>query len=410
MSGTNPPACAGTIQTRPHDERVSRGRGRSGRFAGPIPGVYPIDSGTAELIRDRDNPDGYLLMINHVESSHIDLSDPTNLEFEYIRWIASIIQEHQPPTTPMRVLHLGAAACSLARYLIDVRPGSQHLAVDTDAELARLVREWFDLPKAPALRIRIGDARAVTEALPDAGFSVVVRDVFAGAVTPAPLITVEFARQAQRVLRPGGLYVVNCADTLDLRLVRSEIATFARGFRPAGRGGRPADAQGPATRECDHRRIRHADRQCDIGPSTAGRRRTRPVMGCRASPRVRQKRRTARRSRHLRPKQLASREIADAARVPAHTVRPDSATDRSEMGRSVCARRFCMRRADSVCAGRDCMRGGEAGGQRMKAAATPESTGIRRPVVMGRVPLVSASTASAMCSGSTSSLRTVRCA
>jgi spermidine synthase len=169
-------------------------------------------------------------MINHVESSHIDLSDPTNLEFEYIRWMASIIEEHQPPTTPMRVLHLGAAACSLARYLITIRPGSQHLAVDTDAELARLVREWFDLPKAPALRIRIGDARAVTESLPDAGYSVVVRDVFAGAVTPAPLITVEFARQAQRVLRPGGLYVVNCADTLDLRLVRSEIATFARVF------------------------------------------------------------------------------------------------------------------------------------------------------------------------------------
>jgi spermidine synthase len=184
----------------------------------------------AELIRDRDNPDGYLLMINHVESSHIDLSDPRHLEFEYMRWIASIVEDHQPAAMPMRVLHLGAAACSLARYLITGRPGSQHLAVDTDAELARLVREWFDLPKAPGLRIRVGDARAVTESLPDAGHSVVVRDVFAGAVTPAPLITVEFARQAQRVLRPGGLYVVNCADTLDLRLVRSEIATFARVF------------------------------------------------------------------------------------------------------------------------------------------------------------------------------------
>jgi hypothetical protein len=212
---------------------MSRARervGRGGRLAGPTPGVYPIDSGTAELIRDRDNPDGYLLMINHVESSHIDLSDPRHLEFEYMRWIASIIEDHQPATTQMRVLHLGAAACSLARYLITVRPGSQHLAVDTDAELARLVRQWFDLPKAPALRIRVGDARAVTESLPDAGHSVVVRDVFAGAVTPAPLTTVEFARQARRVLRPGGLYVVNCADTLDLKLVRSEIATFARVF------------------------------------------------------------------------------------------------------------------------------------------------------------------------------------
>ena len=204
--------------------------GRTSRFVGPTPGVYPIDSGTAELIQDRDNPDGYLLMINHVESSHIDLADPTWLDFEYMRWIASVIEDSQPPSVPMRVLHLGAGACSLARYLITVRPSSQHLAVDTDGELARLVREWFDLPKAPALRIRVGDARIVTEALPDASHTVVVRDVFAGAHTPTPLTTVEFTRQARRVLKPGGLYVVNCADTLDLKLVRSEIATIGTVF------------------------------------------------------------------------------------------------------------------------------------------------------------------------------------
>ncbi len=191
--------------------------------------MYPIDSGTAELIQDRDNPLGYLLLINHVESSHIDLADPAWLDFEYMRWIASVIEQTQQ-SGPMRVLHLGAAACSLARYLITVRPGSQHLAVDTDAELARLVREWFDLPKAPALRIRIGDARAVTETLPDGGYSVVVRDAFAGAVTPAPLTTAQFTRAVRRVLRPGGLYVVNCADTLDLRLARAEMATIGSVF------------------------------------------------------------------------------------------------------------------------------------------------------------------------------------
>ena len=210
---------------------VGRRRERSGRgeqAVGPLPGIYDIDSGTATLIADRDNPRAFMLLVNGVESSHIDLSDPTRLDFEYVRWFASIIEHH--PIEPLRVLHLGAAACSLARYLIAVRPQSQHLAVDTDGELARLVREWFDLPRAPALKIRVGEARAVTEALPAGSYGVIVRDVFAGAVTPLPLTTAEFTTQVRRVLRADGLYLVNCADTPDLGLARAEAATIGAEF------------------------------------------------------------------------------------------------------------------------------------------------------------------------------------
>ena len=207
---------------------MGRQRDRTNRATGPTPGFYPIDSGTAELRQDRDNSSGYLLMVNGVESSHIDLSDPSVMDFEYMRWISSAILDGQKD--PLRVLHLGAAACSLARFLIHERPGSQHLAVDTDGELARLVREWFDLPKAPALRIRVGDARTVTEALPDDSYSVVVRDVFAGAVTPSPLTTLEFTQQVRRVLKPGGLYLLNCGDTPDLKLSRAEAATVGQVF------------------------------------------------------------------------------------------------------------------------------------------------------------------------------------
>jgi len=215
------------------DEPMARHREHSGRKSrppGPTPGLYPIDSGTAELVQDRDNPDGYLLMVNGVQSSHIDLSDPRRLEFEYMRWIASVVEQSSEAAEPMRVLHLGAAACSLARYLLQVRPASQHLAVDSDGELARLAREWFDLPKAPALRIRVGDARLVTESLADASFTVVVRDVFAGAVTPPSMTTVEFTAQVRRILKPGGLYLLNCGDAPDLNGSRAEVATVGAIF------------------------------------------------------------------------------------------------------------------------------------------------------------------------------------
>ena len=210
---------------REHQRRS--GRDGTGR---PTPGRYPIDSGLAEIIQDRDNSDGFLLLVNGAQSSYVDLSDASRLEFEYMRWMAAVIEHCAPVDEPLRALHLGAAACSLARSLIAGRPGSQHLAVDADAELTRLVRLWFDLPRAPALRIRVGDARTVTQALPPASRGVVIRDVFAGTVTPRMLTTVEFARHVRRVLTPGGLYLVNCGDAPDLRLARAEAATIGSVF------------------------------------------------------------------------------------------------------------------------------------------------------------------------------------
>ena len=165
----------------------------------PAPGVYLIDSGTAELIRDRDRSDGYLLLVNGVESSHADLSDPSWLEFEYLRWMATFVSHQFADRPGYQVVHLGAAGCSLARHLLAVRPDSRHLAVEIDARLAALVRDWFDLPRAPRLRVRVGEARAVVGTLPNSSYDVVVRDVFAGAETPVPLTTVEFTEDARRI-------------------------------------------------------------------------------------------------------------------------------------------------------------------------------------------------------------------
>ena len=192
--------------------------------------LVPIDTGTVRLEPDRDRPRAFMLYVNGVESSHVDLDDPAWLEFEYLRWMATVVLEAFGPGDRLDVLHLGAAGCSLARSLLAQRPGSRHLAVEIDERLAELVRDWFELPRAPALRIRVGEARAVTQSLADGGRDVVVRDVFAGDRTPAPLITVEFARHVRRVLRPGGWYLVNCADSASLDLARDEAATLRAVF------------------------------------------------------------------------------------------------------------------------------------------------------------------------------------
>ncbi|MEV7634039.1 fused MFS/spermidine synthase [Microbacterium sp. NPDC089318] len=204
---------------------------------GPVEGVYYIDTGDCELIADQDNSTGWLLKINGVMSSHIDLADPLFLDFEYMRWIAALIESRWPPSDvagngqKLRGLHLGGGACSLARYVAAAYPDARQVVVELDGKLAEYVRGWFDLPKAPLLRLRVGEARAVTETLTPDTRDFIIRDVFAGAFTPRPLTTAEFTAHARRVLAPGGLYVVNSGDAPDLKNAREDAATIAAAFK-----------------------------------------------------------------------------------------------------------------------------------------------------------------------------------
>lgn len=194
-------------------------------------GPVATSSGTVELVRHPDDPDAVTVLVNGVPSSHLDLADPTWLEFEYMQHMAAVLD--LLPAGPLDAVHLGAAACALPRRIEAVRPGSRQIAVDVDEALLRLAREWFALPRAPRLRLRAGDGRAVLEALPDASADLVVRDAFAGDATPAHLSTVEFVAQVRRVLRPGGVYLANCADRPPLALARAELATTGTAFRTA---------------------------------------------------------------------------------------------------------------------------------------------------------------------------------
>lgn len=198
---------------------------------GPIAGTFQTDTGTAELIPDGDNPHGWLLMLNGVQSSHVDLADPLRLEFEYMRWIIALVHDRWGAEEKLRTLSLGGAACSMPRYLVAAYPNSRNVVVEIDGKLANLVRDWFELPRAPLLKIRVGEAREVTESLTESSRELIIRDVFAGAKTPHPLTTTEFTEAARKVLIPGGIYVVNCGDSSALALARREAATISAAFK-----------------------------------------------------------------------------------------------------------------------------------------------------------------------------------
>jgi spermidine synthase len=184
--------------------------------------------GRVELLADLDRPGSWMLLVDGISQSHVDLDDPRHLDLEYMQRLGHLIDLAAPAGTPLRVLHLGAGALTLARYVAATRPGSQQLAVEADAEVARLVRRRLPVshaqPAAGRIGVRLGDARAVLERLPAGSFDVVVADVFAGDRTPAHLTSVEFTGAAARVLAPTGVYAVNVGDGPPLAHARGRAA------------------------------------------------------------------------------------------------------------------------------------------------------------------------------------------
>lgn len=201
----------------------------------PAAETFEIDTGTAEIEHEHDG--SMLLKVNGVPSSHIVPGEPERLDFEYMRWIAAAVEAFagtRIDATRARLTHLGGGGCSLARYFAHTWPGSRNTVVELDGALAELAREHFDIPRAPAVKIRVGDAREVTDTFGPASRDVIIRDVFAGSVTPRCLSTVEFCTQCAQSLSPGGLYVANCGSHADLKEAREEIAGMREAFAHVG--------------------------------------------------------------------------------------------------------------------------------------------------------------------------------
>ncbi|MBO3724287.1 fused MFS/spermidine synthase [Actinomyces bowdenii] len=236
--------------------RPGRGARRSSGRAGPsspghsslahLPvGPVPTSLASAELVRRED---GVLLLLDGTESSYLDLRDPTRLDFEYHQQMDAVAEVLLGRGTPLRALHLGGAGCALARAWDRTRPGSAQLAVEIDEALARYARQWFDLPRSPRLRIRVGDAARVLPELRPGQWDVVVRDVFTRSAVPPNCRDEAFLASCLRALRPGGIALINTVSPPRPEL-GAELGLLRRLFGgllvvadpPVARGARPGN-------------------------------------------------------------------------------------------------------------------------------------------------------------------------
>lgn len=188
---------------------------------------------------------GRTLMLDQLRHAYVDLDDPNYLEFAYIRWFDLAVRPVAERTAgDFDALHLGGGGFTFPRHLAATYPASHHTILELDPIVHQTAVEELGLDPSPSLSIVLGDARPSVEKLPDHAFDVVMGDAFGSLSVPWHLTTDEFLGELDRVLRPGGRYVMNLIDGPELNFVRAETKTLTSRFKNVAVMARPGAFDG----------------------------------------------------------------------------------------------------------------------------------------------------------------------
>ncbi len=171
-----------------------------------------------------DDRGGVTIVLDGSPQSHVQPGDPGLLVFEYVQHLALVLDTLR--SGPLAVTHVGGAGMTLPRYVEHTRPGSPQIVLEPDAELTELVRRELPLPRRHHIRVRPVDGLTGTAALADISADALVVDAYALGRVPAELTTVEYLRDVARVLRPGGVILLNLTDEPGMRYVTRVLASI----------------------------------------------------------------------------------------------------------------------------------------------------------------------------------------
>lgn len=173
-----------------------------------------------------DDRGGIEVEIDGYPQSHVDTSDPGLLVYDYVQHLAMAIDSM--PEGPLAITHVGGGGLTLPRYVQHTRPGSPQIVLEPDMALTDAVRREAPLPRGHRIRVRPQDGVTGVRGLADGSADVLVVDAYAVGRVPAELVGSTFIADAWRVLRPGGLLLLNVADEPGLQYVAAVAATIAR--------------------------------------------------------------------------------------------------------------------------------------------------------------------------------------
>ena len=138
------------------------------------------------------------------------LDDPFETDIEYVDYF-HIALAVRPDAA--RTLVLGLGGGSIVKRMWRDYPAMHIDAVEIDAEVVDIAREYFALPEDPRIRIAVDDGRAFLSACEET-YDIVIVDAFDDDRMPRHLMTEEFMRDVRERLSPGGVVAYNVIGSL----------------------------------------------------------------------------------------------------------------------------------------------------------------------------------------------------
>ena len=163
-----------------------------------------------------------LIVDGHPQSA-VDVDDPTNVVFEYVRGFVLALTV-LAPEGPLRVTHVGGAGMTLARWVQATRPGSPQIVLEPDAGLTEMVRRELPLSRGHRIRVRpqtgeIGLPALAAESADEPGLDWVGR-VHASVQKSLGHTAFIALHEVLKGKRYGNLVLVASRDTLDVDALR----------------------------------------------------------------------------------------------------------------------------------------------------------------------------------------------
>ena len=179
---------------------------------------------------DPDRSTGRVLVLDGLRHSYVDVVDPTHLDFEYVRAMASAIDAVLPAGESVDAYHLGAGGLTLPRYLAATRPGTANRVSEIDAGVVDADVRLLGAAFPDDTDVQVEDGRLAIDDLEPGSLDLVVGDAFGGVSVPWHLATVEAVGGLAEALRDDGVYVANLIDHGPLAFARAAVRTTSEAF------------------------------------------------------------------------------------------------------------------------------------------------------------------------------------
>lgn len=152
--------------------------------------------------------------------------------FDYVPFYA-LIRHYKPDHSYS--LMIGGAGYTLPREYLRTYPEARMDVVEIDPQMTEIAREYFHLKDDPRMRIFHEDGRVFLNRADAGNYDAVMIDAFGSLFSiPFQLTTVEAVGHVSRVLKPGGIVIVNIGSAFTGqagRFLQAEYNTFKAVFR-----------------------------------------------------------------------------------------------------------------------------------------------------------------------------------